>query len=44
MYRIRMGSLRIVYQVLWDKRTIIIHHIGSRGKASEEGLNGSSLF
>jgi len=33
MYRIRMGSLRIVYQVLWDERMIIIHHIGLRGKA-----------
>jgi len=32
-YRIRVGNLRIVYEVLWDKRTIIIHYIGQRGKA-----------
>jgi len=32
-YRIRVGNLRIVYEVLWDKRTIIIHYIGQREKA-----------
>jgi len=32
-YRIRVGNLRIVYEVLWTKRTIIIHYIGQRKKA-----------
>lgn len=34
-YRIRVGNLRIVYEVSWVERTIIIHYIGSREKAYE---------
>jgi len=34
-YRIRIGNLRIVYQVFWDEKTILIHFIGSREKAYE---------
>jgi mRNA interferase RelE/StbE len=34
-YRIRVGNLRIVYEVLWTKRTIIIHYVGPREKAYE---------
>lgn len=34
-YRLRVGNLRIVYEVLWAKRTIIIHYIGPREKAYE---------
>jgi mRNA interferase RelE/StbE len=33
VYRIRVGDLRIVFEVLWAQRTIIIHYIGPRGKA-----------
>ena len=33
IYRIRVGDLRIVYEVLWDQRTIVIHYIGPREKA-----------
>ncbi|MEM0058698.1 MAG: type II toxin-antitoxin system RelE/ParE family toxin [Candidatus Bathyarchaeia archaeon] len=32
-YRIRAGNLRIVYQILWDEKTILIHYIGPREKA-----------
>ena len=32
-YRIRVGKLRIVYEVLWADRTIIIHYVGSRKRA-----------
>jgi len=32
-YRIRVGNLRIVYEVSWVERTIVIHYIGSREKA-----------
>jgi len=32
-YRIRIGNLRIVYQILWDDKTILIHYIGPRKKA-----------
>ena len=34
-YRIRIGDLRIVYQVSWNERTILIHYIGSRERAYE---------
>jgi mRNA interferase RelE/StbE len=34
-YRIRIGKLRIVYQVFWDEKTILIHYIGPREKAYE---------
>ena len=33
VYRIRVGDLRIVYEVLWARRTIVIHYLGSREKA-----------
>ncbi|MEM1552627.1 MAG: type II toxin-antitoxin system RelE/ParE family toxin [Candidatus Bathyarchaeia archaeon] len=32
-YRIRVGNLRIVYQILWDEKTILIHYIRPREKA-----------
>lgn len=32
-YRIRVGNLRIVYQILWDEKTILIHYMGPREKA-----------
>ncbi|MEM3700672.1 MAG: type II toxin-antitoxin system RelE/ParE family toxin [Candidatus Bathyarchaeia archaeon] len=34
-YRIRIGNLRIVYQVFWNEKTILIHYIGPREKAYE---------
>lgn len=33
VYRIRVRDLRIVYEVFWARRTIIIHCIGPREKA-----------
>jgi len=33
MYRIRIGDLRIVYEVLWTPRTVLIHYVGPREKA-----------
>ena len=33
VYRIRIGDLRIVYQVMWAERVIIVNYIGPRGKA-----------
>jgi len=35
IYRIRTGNLRIVYQVFWNEKTILIHYIGPREKAYE---------
>jgi mRNA interferase RelE/StbE len=32
-YRIRVGKLRLVYEVLWAERTIIIYYLGSRKRA-----------
>ena len=32
-YRIRIGDLRIVYEVNWDEKRILIHFIGPREKA-----------
>lgn len=32
-YRIRIGGLRIVYEVNWDEKKIIIHFVGPREKA-----------
>jgi|CryGeyStandDraft_6_1057127.scaffolds.fasta_scaffold76172_3 mRNA-degrading endonuclease RelE of RelBE toxin-antitoxin system len=29
----RAGDLRIVYEVLWDRRTILIHYVDPREKA-----------
>jgi len=34
-YRIRVGNLRIVYEVLWNEKTILIQYIGPREKAYE---------
>ena len=33
VYRIRIGDLRIVYQVMWIERIIVIAYIGPREKA-----------
>jgi len=35
LYRIRIGNLRIVYEVNWDRKRILIHFIGPREKAYE---------
>ena len=32
-YRIRIGIIRIVYDVLWKQKTILIHYVGTREKA-----------
>ena len=32
-YRIRIGDYRIVYEVLWDEKRILIHFIGRRKAA-----------
>jgi mRNA interferase RelE/StbE len=34
-YRIRTGNIRIVYQVQWNEKTILISYIGPREKAYE---------
>ena len=34
-YRIRIADLRIVYQVSWNERTVLIHYIGPRERAYE---------
>ena len=34
-YRIRIGEMRIVYQVSWNERTVLIHYIGPRERAYE---------
>jgi mRNA interferase RelE/StbE len=31
-YRIRIGNMRIVYDVLWKQKTILIHYVGPREK------------
>lgn len=33
IYRIRIGTIRIVYQVLWSEKMIIIIFVGPRGRA-----------
>lgn len=33
LYRIRIGNIRIVYEVFWSERRTLIHYIGTRGKA-----------
>ena len=38
VYRIRVGNVRIVYEVLWARRTIIIHYIGPREKAYQKAI------
>ena len=35
IYRIRVGNLRIVYEVVWNEKTILVHYIGPREKAYE---------
>jgi len=35
VYRIRIGNLRIIYEVRWKERKILIHFIGSRERAYE---------
>jgi mRNA interferase RelE/StbE len=32
-YRIRIGTIRIVYEILWNEKTILIHYVGPREKA-----------
>ncbi len=32
-FRIRIGALRVMYEVLWEKKGIIIHFVGPRKKA-----------
>ena len=32
-YRIRIGDIRIVYEINFIKKLIVIHFIGTRGKA-----------
>ena len=32
-YRIRIGDYRIIYEVFWDKKRIMIHFIGGRRAA-----------
>ena len=32
-YRIRVGTTRIVYDVSWKQKTILIHYVGTREKA-----------
>jgi mRNA interferase RelE/StbE len=34
-YRIRIGDLRIIYEVKWRDRKILIHFIGARERAYE---------
>ncbi|MCJ7698686.1 type II toxin-antitoxin system RelE/ParE family toxin [Candidatus Bathyarchaeota archaeon] len=34
-YRIRIGDLRLVYQVSWNERIVLIHYIGPRERAYE---------
>ncbi|NLE06075.1 MAG: type II toxin-antitoxin system RelE/ParE family toxin [Crenarchaeota archaeon] len=32
-YIIRIGTTRIVYDVLWKQKTVLIHYVGTREKA-----------
>ncbi|PIU58541.1 hypothetical protein COS86_08960 [Candidatus Bathyarchaeota archaeon CG07_land_8_20_14_0_80_47_9] len=32
-YRIRTGNLRIIYEVSWNEKNILIHYIGPKEKA-----------
>ena len=38
VYRIRAGDARIVYEILWARRTIIINYIGPREKAYQKTI------
>jgi mRNA interferase RelE/StbE len=33
IYRIRIGTQRIVYEILWNQKEILIHYVGPRKKA-----------
>lgn len=30
LYKLRVGDYRVIYEVLWDEQTIVIHAIGHR--------------
>jgi mRNA interferase RelE/StbE len=30
LYKLRVGDYRIIYEVLWDEETIVIHAVGHR--------------
>jgi len=30
LYKLRVGDYRVIYEVLWDEETIVIHAIGHR--------------
>jgi mRNA interferase RelE/StbE len=30
LYKLRVGGYRIIYEVLWDEETIVIHAVGHR--------------
>jgi len=30
LYKLRTGDYRVIYEVLWDEQTIVIHAIGHR--------------
>jgi len=32
-YRIRIGDLRIVYEILWGEKAVLISYVGPRGRA-----------
>jgi len=38
VYRIGLGNIRIVYEVIWIQRVIVIHYIGSREKAYQKTI------
>ena len=35
MYRIRKGKFRIVYEVIWEQKLILIHRVDFRGDVYE---------
>lgn len=30
LYKLRVGDYRVIYEVLWDGETIVIHNVGHR--------------
>jgi len=30
LYKLRVGDYRVIYEVLWDEETIVIHAVGHR--------------
>jgi len=30
LYKLRVGDYRVIYEILWDEKTIVIHAIGHR--------------